>query len=170
MIHTKRKNEMKLLLMMLLSSCMHNDSVFYDKITDDFDRNSWFISIELKSSDYNGKVIIENDDLFYYFNQTEKVDKEQYKKLIKERLESNSSIISGKEDLVKFNFTKVPIIESVNKNAKKGLDKFIQIYFDGKVLKDGIADYERTAIIQKLFEWKIPTKIDDETGYLILSR
>jgi hypothetical protein len=161
---------MKLLLMILLSSCMHNDTVFYDKLVNDFDRYSWFITIEIKSSEYNGQVIIENDDLFNYLNQTQKLDKEKYKQIIKGKLENNQSIEIEKASLTKWNFIKVPTIKSVNQNAKNGVDEFIKIYFDGKVLKDGIADDERTVIIQKLFEWKIPSKIDDETGYLILSR
>jgi hypothetical protein len=161
---------MKLVLIMLLSSCMHSDSIFYDKLLNDFDRYSWFITIEIKSSEYNGKVIIENDDLFYCLNQTQKLDKEQYKKIIKEKLENNSSIVIGKESLTKWNFVKVPTIERVNQNAKKGVDEFIKIYFDGKVLRDDIADDDRTVVIQKLFEWGVPSKIDDETGYLILSR
>lgn len=65
----------------------------------------------------------------------------------------------------------IPKISSVEANAKKGADEFIKIYFDnGKTLKDGIIVDERTAIIQKLFEWEISSKIDDETGYLVMSR
>ncbi len=159
---------MKLLFLMLFSSCMNNDPIFYNKVLNDFDRYSWFITIEVKSSEYSGKSIIENDDLFYYLSQTQKIDKEEYKKIIKEKLENNSSIEI--ENIAKWNFIKVPTNETINQNAKKGVEEFIKIYFDSKVLKDGITDDERAVIIEKLFKWKIPTKIDDETGYLILSR
>jgi hypothetical protein len=96
------------------------------------------------------------------------IDKKQYIKKIKEQLIKKSSIAINNPNS---NFIKVPDIPGVKVNAKKGVDEFIKIYFNnGKTLKDGITDDERIAIIQKLFEWKIATKIDDETGYLIISR
>lgn len=161
---------MKILFALLLSSCaMNKDTSFYQKITNDFDRYSYFVSIELRSSNYNGIIIIENDDLFNYLQTTQKIDKEKYKEMIKEKLVNHSSLEIT--NTTKFNFIEVKEIQTVNVNAKKGVDEFIKKYFDnGKVLKDGITDDERTAIIQKLFEWKIPTKIDDETGYLVMSR
>jgi hypothetical protein len=74
-------------------------------------------------------------------------------------------------DSLTSSFIKVESVTSVNANAQKGADEFILTYFDnGKVLKDGIKKEERTAIIQKLFEWEIPSRIDDETGYLVISR
>lgn len=157
-------------LLLLLSSCTNNDSVFFDKLLNDFERYSWFISVKINSFEYNGKAIIENDDLFYFLNQTQKLDREQYRKVIGEKLKNNGTLEIGQESLVKWNFIKVPDISSINQNAQKGVRKFVKIYFDGKVLKDGITDEERTAVIQKLFDWKIASKTDDESGCLILSR
>lgn len=160
---------MKLLFLMLFSSCMNNDPIFYNKVLNDFDGYSWFISIDVKSLGYKGKVVIENAELFYCLNQTQKIDKEEYIKILKKKLENNSAIEI--EDIKKYNFIKVPNVPSVETNTKEGIEKFINTYFNkGKVLKDGITDDERTVIIQKLFEWGIASKIDDETGYLILSR
>jgi len=164
----KRKNKMKFILIILLSSCMQNNSIFYDKVLDDFDGYSWFLRIEVKSPFYSGEVIIENAELFYCLNQEKKIDKEQYKKILREKLENHLPIDIGSTTMC--SFIKVPEIESVNTNAKKGIDEFIKTYFDGKVLKDGVTDDERTVIIQKLFEWEVASKIDDETGYLILNR
>lgn len=105
---------------------------------------------------------------FYYLQKQNAVDKEQYQKEIKEKLIKGSSI-----DILNPNssFIKVPNVPSIETNVKKGIDEFIKTYFDNdKTLKDGITDDERTAIIQKLFEWKVASKIDDETGYLVISR
>lgn len=162
---------MKIIFALILSSCtMNKDTSFYQKVINDFDRYSYFISIELHTSNYNGKVIIENDDLYNYLQQTHKIDKEKYKTMIKEKLLNHLSLELSNNNQSQSNFIKVPEIESVNTIAKKGIDEFIKTYFDGKVLKDGVTDDERTVIIQKLFEWEVASKIDDETGYLILNR
>ena len=123
---------MKILLILLLSSCMNNTPTFFDKLLNDFDRYSLFISIKINSLEYSGRVIIENDDLFYYLNQTQKLDKEQYKKVIKEKLIKDGPLDIGKASLVKWNFIKVANIESVNKNAKKGLMNLLIPILTGK--------------------------------------
>lgn len=161
---------MNLLLTILLCSCMHNTQVFYNKLLDDVDEHTYFITIKVKSIEFSGKVVVENSDLFYYFNEVKKMNKNDYKKMIIRNLERNSSIEFGDTDLMRWNLIKVPVINSINLNAKKGLEQFIKIYFNGNVLKDGITDEERTVIIQKLFEWRILTVIDDETGYLLISK
>jgi hypothetical protein len=148
---------------------MNKDTLFYDKVTNDFDRYSYFLSIQLQSSNGKGRFIIENDDLYNYLQQSRKIDKEQYKKMIKDKLMNRLPLEINNNPTS--NFIKIPEIESVNASTKKGIDEFIEIYFENeKVLKDGVTDNERTVIIQKLFEWGIMSKIDDETGYLILSR
>ena len=159
---------MKLLLTMLLSACMQPaDSLFYSKLVNDFDRNSLFISINMEFLDYKGRVIVENDDLFNYLSKTRKIDKEQYKKLITQKLKKNEAIVFLNSK-VSSEFSKVVSLPIVNKNDQMNPEEFIKQYFNGRVLKDGISDEERTAIVQKLFDWKIAVKIDDETGYLII--
>ncbi|WP_416803547.1 hypothetical protein [Bacteroides reticulotermitis] len=138
---------------------------FIDKVLTDFERYSYYISFPMTNGE---RYIIENDDFFYYLQKQNAVDKEQYQKEIKEKLIKGSSI-----DILNpnSNFIKVPNVPSIETNVKKGIDEFIKTYFDNdKTLKDGITDDERTAIIQKLFEWKVASKIDDETGYLVISR
>ncbi|GAE84159.1 hypothetical protein [Bacteroides reticulotermitis] len=138
---------------------------FIDKVLTDFERYSYYISFPMTNGE---RYIIENDDFFYYLQKQNAVDKEQYQKEIKEKLIKGSSI-----DILNPNssFIKVPNVPSIETNVKKGIDEFIKTYFDNdKTLKDGITDDERTAIIQKLFEWKVASKIDDETGYLVISR
>lgn len=161
---------MNLIMTILLCFCVHNNPTFYDKLLDRVDGHTYFITIKVKSREFSGKVVVENSDLFYYFNQEKKMSKTDYKKMIIQHIEHNSSIDIGNADLVRWGLVKVPLIRSVNLNAKKGLEHFIKIYFNGNILKDGITDKERTVIIQKLFEWRILTVIDDETGYLLISK
>ncbi|MBB4045355.1 hypothetical protein GGR06_003167 [Bacteroides reticulotermitis] len=159
---------MKLFFLLLLNSYMVSkgtQGAFIDKVLTDFERYSYYISFPMTNGE---RYIIENDDFFYYLQKQNAVDKEQYQKEIKEKLIKGSSI-----DILNPNssFIKVPNVPSIETNVKKGIDEFIKTYFDNdKTLKDGITDDERTAIIQKLFEWKVASKIDDETGYLVISR
>jgi hypothetical protein len=139
---------------------------FYEKVLSDFKRYSYFVSIDIEGK---GRFIIENDDLFYFFLKHQNLDKGKYKEFVLSKLIDQSSI--NITDSLTSSFIKVESVTSVNANAQKGADEFILTYFDnGKVLKDGIKKEERTAIIQKLFEWEIPSRIDDETGYLVISR
>jgi len=159
---------MKLFFLLLLNSCMVSkgtQNTFIDKVLTDFERYSYYVSFSMTNGE---RYIIENDDLFYYLQKQNTFSREQYKKEIKEKLINGSSIEIKN---LNSNFIKVSNVPSVEANAEKGLDEFIKIYFDNsKTLKDGIADDERTAIIQKLFKWEIASKIDDETGYLVISR
>jgi hypothetical protein len=73
------------------------------------------------------------------------------------------------DEMIKYGFVEVKKIESVNINFKKGISEFIKTYFDSnKVIKDDITTDEENNIIQKLFINGIASKIDDETGYLII--
>jgi hypothetical protein len=64
----------------------------------------------------------------------------------------------------------VPDDTTVIANARDGVENFIKTYFEGRVLKDDIADNERFAIISQLYNFNVTSKIDDETGYLVLYR
>ena len=43
----------------------------------------------------------------------------------------------------------------------------MQKYFNNRVLKDGISVEDKNSILAALFQLKIASKIDDESGYLI---
>lgn len=75
----QKRNKMRLLLFILLFSCMQSETNFSDKVLSNFDRYSSFIALDLNSKEYQGRVVIENDDLYYFFEQTQKIDRVQYK-------------------------------------------------------------------------------------------
>ena len=160
---------MKLLLITLFSFCLVQNESFYEKILNDFDSNSRFILINVKSSEYEGKLIIQNNDFFYFLNQKQHLDKNEYKLFVEKNLKRNLIFNLGTTNFEKWNFIKVPKIKKVENNAKNGIEKFIKLYFDSnKVLKDGISDDERATIIMILFKHKFSSYIDDETGYLVI--
>jgi hypothetical protein len=162
---------MKFLFLILFNACIQQDTTFPDKILNDFNpRHSWFLAIDVNSSQYNGPVIIQNAELFWFYNQTKKLNERQYHAFVKGKLSANAPFDIGSANLSKWNFVKAKPIKSINQNAMKGVDAFIKIYFDGRVIKETVPDNEKPAIIRKLFEWKIACITDDETGYLMIDR
>jgi hypothetical protein len=71
-------------------------------------------------------------------------------------------------DLVEWKFIKVPLMENVLRIAEKGTDNFVANYFNGIVMNIGISEKEQNAVIDQLFYWEIPAKIDKLTGNLII--
>jgi hypothetical protein len=115
-------------------------------------------------------VIIQNGDLFYFLNQTKGLDAEGYRAFMKAQLSNKTRLNIGETRLSKWGFIKVADVGSVRKQSSKGIEEFIRHYFRGRVIKDGISDDKRNGIINRLFEWGIASKTDDETGYLVVYR
>src|SRR5690554_1050543 len=134
----KKINSMKLILFILLFTCNTKNSMFLDKIVNNFDRNSYFIAIDVKSAEYNGRVIIENDDLYYYYEQKKQYSKSIYKDFIIQKLLANESLNINATDFEKWNFYKIPSIISINQNEEKKIKEFIKKYIDKKDQKDDI--------------------------------
>ncbi|MEE1945060.1 hypothetical protein VRU48_08075 [Pedobacter sp. KR3-3] len=161
---------MKLCLCLLLTFvlCSH-PNLFYEKLLNDFDRNSWFVCINASFGTEKRQIIIENDDLFYLVNEKNKINKTKYYELIKGRLLKNETISLPKINLEKLNILEMQKADKIEKDAKKGLEAFLKIYFTNRMLKKEFIDYQN-AIIYQLFKWKVLTKIDDVSGFLIFYR
>lgn len=155
------------LLLLTLSSSMENKK-FIKEVISNFDRYSYFVSMEVESPEYKGKVIIENKDLYNYYNQTQNIDKKKYQETMYRLLKTKSTLKIKKEDFKKFNFLIIYNDTAIISNTRMGVDSFIKTYFNGRVLKDNITDKERNIIISKLYDFNIVSKIDDETGYLVI--
>ncbi len=140
---------------------------FIEKALNNFDEKSFFISISVKTKNTNC-FVIENDDLFWCLKKEKGFDKEEYVSFMKTLL-SNGKTLKLKS--INSDFKELRKSESVDENAKKGKDHFIKTYFDeNRVIKDNVELIERSAIIQKLFEFEVSCLIDDETGYLYISK
>lgn len=167
--------EASLVVYLIMSSSLfacsqkHNE-VFLTKVTEDFSRNSYFIIVKTGMQNNGTDYLIDNDDLFYFFHQTKGFDKNRYQKYLIPILQSNKSISVSDTDISKFGFIKLTRNEHVYAEAVKGKEAFVNNFFKGKVLKDGLSVEERNNIVQVLYNWQIATRIDDESGYLILDK
>jgi hypothetical protein len=157
-----------LLFVILFSSCSTNNTAFYDKVLSDFDVTSYFIAIDIRSSAYNGRVIIENNDLYNFLNKTKGWDRKSYKSGMKKFLVHRRVLKINNTDLLKWKFIQVKEITSVYLNSSKGVNSFIKNYFNGSVFKYEVDFDEMHAVINQLFYWKIPVKFDNVSRELLL--
>jgi len=163
---------MKILFIFISSLLLNQSQLFYEKVLDDFDSNSRFIFITVKSSEFNGPMIIQNDKFFYFLNQKMNLYKNDYKLFVEKKIKKNLVFNLGTTNLAKWSFIKVPKLKKVESNALKGIEKFINLYFDiidgNRVIKEGISKEEGASIIMVLFRHHLSSYIDDETGYLLI--
>lgn len=160
-----------LIALFFAQSCVAQKQVFQDKVLEFLDdRYCYFLSINITSPKFKGTAIIENDEMFYFLNRTQNMNQMQYVNKMRHLLSNKDTLVVGNIDLEKWEFKTVIKDSIVISNARKGKSKFIDIYFHNNVLKNGVTDNERTLIIDQLFKWDIATKIDCETGYLVLHR
>jgi hypothetical protein len=160
-------------LLLFLSLVMPTQDIgerFVDRLLGDFRDNSYVLVVGVKTNTYTGRVIIKNDDLFQLLSQSKGFDEIRYKVFVKHLLISKGQLSITESDLEKWNVMKTRSLKSVDNIASRGQEAFVRHYFNGRVLKDGIPDNEKAAIIAKLFEWKIATNVDDETGYLVFTK
>lgn len=141
---------------------------FYEQVLSDFDRHSLFIACDITSPSYNGKVVIENADLYAYFKQQNGFSKKKYKSYMLHKLSNASKIEVKSEDLLKWKFLKVSEIVEVNQQISAGNEEFVRNFFTGRVIKEGLNFETRNAVIYQLFSRQIGSKTDDETGYLYI--
>ncbi len=145
----------------------YSETNFFKKVVSDHNRHSYFVVVNVCSPTYNGKIAVENSDLYSFFHAQNKITETSYEKIIIDKLSKNECL-KIKTSKLENNFTKVRNIAAVNKTAQKGMKVFVETYFNNNVLKSEINGEYRAAIICKLFEWKIACKTDDESGYLII--
>lgn len=154
-----------------MQSCSQsNSNSFVSKVINDFSRNSYFIILNTELSEGINISLIENDDLFYYFNQTKGYNEETYKKEIEIIMRERRVLKITDADFAKFEFIKVKSIPMLNKEAKKGKEFIVNKYFKNRVIVDNVSDDQKNFLIKMLFDWSVASRIDDETGYLIIDK
>jgi hypothetical protein len=165
------KHNLLVIIFFTLVGCafgQKKDSSFFDKLLNDFSRNSSFVLVKIVLENKGINYLIENDDLFYFFNQAKGLNRTQYQKFMMSILKSNQSINISRKDISKFGFLKVIANADVRAKFSKGKDSFVKYYFKEKVLKDGFTEEVKNNIVQALFYWQIVTRIDGESGVLII--
>jgi uncharacterized protein (DUF3820 family) len=155
-------------IILIIISCKNPNSSFYNQVLNDFDTTSYFIAVDIKSPFYKGRTIIENNNLYMYLHKTKGFDKGKYIYFMKRTLRHHRALKITDKDIIVWKFIKVTELESVIKAAYRGRDNFVANYFNGTVLNFGITDIEQNAIVNQLFYWEIPAKIDKLTGDLMI--
>jgi hypothetical protein len=149
-------------------ACTNVNSSFQKKVLNDFDTTSYFIAVDIKSPFYTGRTIIENKNLYFFLNKTKGFHKRRYLSYMERTLTHHRVLIIEDKDISRWKFIKVYDIESVLRIADRGSNYFIANYFNGYFLNYGYTEKEQDAIINQLFYWEIPAKIDKLTGNLII--
>lgn len=153
---------------MLLFSVLPNDSTdFYDKVTGDFARSSYYLSFVVQFSDYKGRVIIENDDMYSFFNADDTLTRDEYKIIINKMLTEQRFDFSNRK-ISHRGFVKVVYRDNVAKAAAKGKANFLNTFFNRNVLKSTVDPVDHAAIIEKLFRWGVLARYEDESGLLVI--
>ncbi|CAN5627244.1 hypothetical protein BH20ACI4_BH20ACI4_32080 [soil metagenome] len=146
---------------------------FYETVLSDFRGNSAFIALDIVSSEYSGRIIIENAHLYVLLNRAKGFDENAYQSFMKNLLQDKKKLCLCDADFTNIRFYKVKNLPIISEYENKGMNEFIKHFFikiDEKYLM-GLEKFsldERSAVVSKLFEWKIATFIDDESGYLII--
>ena len=157
-------------MFLLAMVSLGNDEKLMDRALSDFRDNSFFVSvtIEVKSSNTTKQYIVENDDLYRFLKRYEELNTKTYVSYMKKKMVGHK-VLKLKE--LNSDFVEVVNLNNVNENAKKGKDHFFTTYFtESGVIKKGIDEKEKFAIIQKLFEFNVLSSMDDESGYLCIDR
>lgn len=141
---------------------------FYDWVLNSHGMHSKFVSLEIESDEYTGKVIVENNYLYSFLKRVKGFDKEQYKLFMKDLLSKKLKLKVAKIDWENERFIKVKEFKSIEENASKGKDHFLNIYFNKHMIKRSVSEDEKNAVITKLFEWQFGASIHDYSGYLVI--
>jgi hypothetical protein len=156
------------LLFILNQGVFGQEHSFFERVLNNFSRQSSFISFEVESKNYSGKVLMENRRLFYFFHKTEGFDVEKYKLFMKKLLLNKTKLKVSDKTLEEWQFVKTEDVKIVNDYAAKGHEEFLHYFFQDNVLKKDVDVTTQNAIVSKLFEWQMLVYIDDDSGYLML--
>jgi len=149
-------------------ACTNVNSPFYNQVLNDFDTTSYFIAVDIKSPSYKGRAIIENNNLYLFLNKKRGFHNRRYLSYMERTLTHHRSLKIDDKDFAMWKFIKVYELESVIQNTDRGRDNFVANYFNGTLMKYGFTEKEQNAVINQLFYWGIPAKIDKLTGELII--
>jgi hypothetical protein len=153
-----------------------------DVISDTDNIHTPWISINVESPEYNGKAVIENKDLLFYFYKTQGIYqdgeymsiRDEYKKMVYRLLKKKSTLkIKRENDFASYGFHIVPNDTAVAVNAQKGAEHFIKIYTkeNGYLIKDGkVVDEELYAVISQLYDFNIKVIRNCELGFLRIEK
>jgi hypothetical protein len=154
-------------LFLVLQTNVYSQTSFYNHLFCNLSMGSAYIVVNVESPDYTGKAVILNESLFGYFIKKQGFNGKQYLNYLRKALTDGTKIQLQESDFHKWYFDKLKTIEAVEKIAQEGREKFLGHYFEAnQSIKKNLSKDEKNAVIAKLFEWKILTFVDDESGIL----
>lgn len=152
-------------------SCHSQDNDFYKIVLNDFSRQSYYIFLKISNDSEEHYAIIENSNLFLYLTEKKALKKDSYYSYMKDILENDKLLkIDAVDKINDIGFILVQKCSDVDSTIKMGRKKFLETYFKDDIINDNIIKDKIPCIIKELFKWKIPIKVDDESGYLMITK
>ncbi|GAB3722037.1 hypothetical protein [Flavobacterium koreense] len=143
---------------------------YYTKVLTNLKSNGYYLSINVTSTSYTGKIVIENVDLYFFFKDTKRIRHKKYIKQLKKYLETETPMPIDNVFFEEYKFAKVASSEEIEQDFKLGKTYFLEKYFSNRVLKKSYPIETQLIIIDKLFLLNILCFTDDESGALVIER
>lgn len=159
---------MKKIILVIFSmlSCNTDSTYSYQKVLEDFSKQSYFLAFEVNISSKKQKVIIKNTDFKRYFDKLYNSSDSEYKAFAENIIYNHKLIELNTDKLSNFNFIKVDCKNIENENIQSLYNKYIS---KNNVL-DSSDEKLNQCLIYLFFYNNIISKIDDESGYIIVER
>jgi len=158
----------------MMMSCTKKENKFYKEVISYAHRNGTYVTIDIDSDVYKGKVITQNNRLFQYYYLLKGIKtQEEYESIVYDKLLNNESFnINDKKFIDEHLFMEYRHVSEVDSISKLGKSVFIDYFFNRN---DGVksnmwhkTQHTEAAIIKQLFDWELMCYNDCETGLLIL--
>ncbi|MBS1778909.1 MAG: hypothetical protein JST70_06265 [Bacteroidetes bacterium] len=138
---------------------------FYSLVLSDFGMHTFYVSLDIRSQTYSGRVVVPNDHLYDVLQNKNNYSEKRYISILEPILKNHSILDLGEIDLNYYGFLVVRKNEKVSEDKQYFFSRYFNMTNGVYVIKDS-ANKMKASIVNKLFEWKIPCKTDDESGYL----
>ena len=148
---------------MLLCHCSDNNK--YDKVLQDY---SYYVSLNIAYDKHIIRIVIENADLFYILKkEQEGFTQSKYERKVTKVLNQNIPLIVDKNTFFLLEKYQVIPTEKIDKLKKKGINNIRTSLFNKYgALTAPLSEMDEKYVIDILFQNKIFTLIDCETGYI----
>ena len=157
--------------MLCFNTCFCQVKNFTDILMLQTGRYAPFVELRIKSTEYEGLVIIKTSDIYTFLEfHLKNTNKSYLRKYLSNELQTRSYLDVGNISIDKWGFRKVLPNESVKYHALKGKDVFIKYYFhEGRNIVVDIKSEEESAVISQLLKWGTATVIGHEIPKLQLA-
>lgn len=141
---------------------------YYTKVLTNLKSNGYYLSINVTSTSYTGKIVIQNVDFYFFLYDTKRIRQKKYIKQIKKYLETETPMPIDNVFFEEYKFAKVASSEEIEQDFKLGKTYFLEKYFSDRVLNKSYPIETKLIIIDKLFLFNILCYTDDESGALVI--